>query len=98
VALSGINGIAFALFLVGGVTYVSRHAPPAIAATVQGVFQGVGIGLAQLLGAGVGGAIAGQVGLSGMYLVAAALGGVAVVVVAAAVSAPRATRVPGVAD
>lgn len=34
-----LHGVGFALLLVGGVTYVSRHAPPATAATAQGILS-----------------------------------------------------------
>jgi len=40
IAVSAIGGIGFAFTLVGGVTFVSRLAPPELQATAQGVFQG----------------------------------------------------------
>src|SRR5262245_10781171 len=40
ILVSAIGGVGFALTLVGGVTFVSRLAPPELQATAQGVFQG----------------------------------------------------------
>lgn len=64
VALSMLlHGAGFALFLVGGVTYVARHAPPGAAATAQGVLTATVFGLAQVIGPGIGGLMADSLGL-----------------------------------
>jgi MFS family permease len=89
VIASGINGIGFACFLVGGVTYVSRRAPPELAATAQSVFQGFGMGLGQIVASAGGGALAGAVTLPGLFLVSAAIGSAATGIVAAAVRERR---------
>jgi PPP family 3-phenylpropionic acid transporter len=70
----GLHGGAFALSLVGGVTYVSRHAPRGAAASAQGVFNGMSFGLAAILGPGLGGLLAPWLGLPGMFGVAALAG------------------------
>jgi PPP family 3-phenylpropionic acid transporter len=69
-ATMALHGIGFALVLVGGVVYVSRHAPPGTAATAQGVLGATVFGLAAILGPGVGGQLAGWLGLQGMFIVA----------------------------
>jgi MFS transporter, PPP family, 3-phenylpropionic acid transporter len=74
-----IHGGGFALVLVGGVTYVSRHAPRGAAATAQGMLSAVTFGLSMILGPGIGGMLARQLGLEGMFLVAA-LGSLAAMV------------------
>jgi PPP family 3-phenylpropionic acid transporter len=65
-----IHGAGFALLLVGGVAYVSRHAPPGAAATAQGVLGATAFGLASILGPGVGGWLARMLGLPGMNVAA----------------------------
>lgn len=78
-------GLGYALFLVAGVVYVSNHVPPELAATAQGIFQGVGSSLSQVTAAAAGGTIAAIAGIQGMFLVAAALGVGATIIVAIAV-------------
>jgi MFS transporter, PPP family, 3-phenylpropionic acid transporter len=53
-----LHGGAFALFLVGGVSYVSERAPSGAAATAQGMLVAIAFGLAQIVGPGFGGLIA----------------------------------------
>jgi PPP family 3-phenylpropionic acid transporter len=71
-ATMALHGIGFALVLVGGVVYVSRHAPPGTAATAQGVLGAVVFGVAAIVGPGVGGQLAGWLGLQGMFITATA--------------------------
>ncbi|HUQ44541.1 MAG TPA: MFS transporter [Candidatus Limnocylindria bacterium] len=78
-------GLGYALFFVGGVTYVSRRVPHELAATAQGVFQGVGTSLSQVVASATGGVIAGAIGLSGLFGVGAGIGLVATLVIALAV-------------
>ncbi|HJP90196.1 MAG TPA: MFS transporter [Candidatus Limnocylindrales bacterium] len=84
-AASVFAGFGYALFLVAGVVYVSTHVPPELAATAQGIFQGVGSSLAQVTAAAGGGAIAALAGLQGLFALAAGLGVGAMLIVAFAV-------------
>ena len=77
-----LHGIGFALVLVGGVVYVSRHAPEGTAATAQGVLGAAVFGVAAILGPGVGGQVAGWLGLQNMFIVATIGCGLAVVALA----------------
>jgi PPP family 3-phenylpropionic acid transporter len=90
-----VHGAAFALVLVGGVTYVSRHAPPGTAATAQGILSAMTFGLASILGPGIGGLLAPRLGLPGMFLVAAVASAIGVAAVARSLSLPRGRSVPG---
>ena len=65
-----IHGAAFALVVVGGVMYVSEHAPRGAAATAQGVLGATTFGLAQIIGPGTAGLLGGWLGLPGMFAVA----------------------------
>jgi MFS family permease len=67
-----LHGAGFALLLVGGVTYVARHAPRGAAATAQGLLSGITFGLSQAVGPLVGGALAGAFGLPEMFIFPAA--------------------------
>ena len=72
-----LHGAGFAFLLVGGVTYVARHAPSGAAATAQGVLSGVVSGLSNGIGPGLGGVVASAAGLNtlfGFASVAGALG------------------------
>lgn len=90
-ALSILQGLGYALALVGGVTFVSRHAPPGTAATAQGILSAVSTGLAAIIGGTVGGLLAGWLTIRGLYVICAATGFVAVGLIALAVL-PVATR------
>lgn len=79
------GGIGFALFFVGGVTYVSEHVPRELAATAQGIFQGIGSSLSNVVAAAAGGSIAALVGIHGLFLDAAVLGVVGTAILAFAV-------------
>lgn len=79
------GGFGFALFFVGGVTYVSEHVPPELAATAQGIFQGVGNSLAQVTAAAVGGAVAAESSVVGLFVVVAGIEIVAATIIALAV-------------
>lgn len=87
VAVSAIGGIGFALTLVGGVTFVSRLAPPELQATAQGVFQGSTTSVGAIA-AGVLAAVLGAIGINvgGLFVVVAgiALAAAAIFVVVAA--------------
>jgi PPP family 3-phenylpropionic acid transporter len=94
VVLAGIGGVGYACFLVGGITYVSRHAPAELAATAQGLFSGLATGLAQVVAGMGGGAIAAMAGLTGLFATCGAVGIAGVGVVGLAIRdrvAPRPT-------
>ena len=84
-AASIFGGLGFALFFVGGVTYVSEHVPPEVAATAQGIFQGVGSSFSQVVAAAAGGAVAAAAGVAGLFVVGAGIGIVAATIIAIAV-------------
>lgn len=88
VVLSGLGGLGYACFLVGGVTYVSRHAPPELAATAQSLFSGMTNGLGQVAAGAMGGWIGFNLGLTGMFAVSSALGLAAALVLALAIRIP----------
>lgn len=73
-----IHGVAYALVLVGGVTFVSRHAPEATAATAQGILSATVFSLALVIGPGIGSWIAAQFGVQALF-VAALAGSVAAI-------------------
>ena len=77
-----LHGGAFALFLVGGVMYVSRHAPAGAAATAQGMLVAIVFGLAQIVGPGLGGLVADRLGLQATFGLAGIGSAVAVGVLA----------------
>lgn len=85
VASMAFHGAGFAFMLVGGVTYVAKRAPHGSAATAQGVLSGAVFGLAQAIGPGVAGVIAGAIGIHAMFAYAAGASALGVVAVALAV-------------
>ena len=87
VALSmALHGGGYALLLVGGVAYVGRRAPSEHAATAQGVLAGVVFGLAQAVGPGIAGVIAGATSIPTMFLMATIASAVGVGVIYLALS------------
>jgi MFS transporter, PPP family, 3-phenylpropionic acid transporter len=92
VALSmAIHGIGFSLVLVGGVTYVARHAPPATAATAQGILSAVVYSVALMIGPSTGSFVAGELGATALFIVASGASVIAVGLVWFAVRGERAT-------
>lgn len=73
-----LHGVGFALVLVGGVTYVARHAPPAAAATAQGVLSAVVFSLALIIGPSVGSFTAATWGATAMFVLSCVAGLVAI--------------------
>ena len=67
-----LHGAAFALVLVGGVTFVSRHAPEATAATAQGILSATVFSLALMLGPAIGSWVADTAGVTALFVVALA--------------------------
>jgi MFS family permease len=84
-AASIFGGLGYALFAIGGITYVSEHVPPELAATAQGIFQGVGNSLSQVAAQALGGFVAVLAGVAGLFLVAAGIGFVAAAIIAVGV-------------
>jgi MFS transporter, PPP family, 3-phenylpropionic acid transporter len=93
IGLSLVQGIGYALLLVGGVAFVAGHAPRGTAATAQGILNAVTLSLASIIGSGLGGVLAGWLTIRGMYAASACLGAIAIVLIAAAVL-PVARRLP----
>jgi PPP family 3-phenylpropionic acid transporter len=81
VLIAPVEGVGFAFFFVGGVTFVAHRAPAGLAATAQGVYTAVS-GLAAILGAGLGGLAAGAAGIPAMFA-GCAIGGVGATLVMA---------------
>jgi len=67
-----LHGAAFALVLIGGVTFVSRHAPEATAATAQGILSATVFSLALVLGPAIGSWIADSAGVTALFVAALA--------------------------
>lgn len=84
VLIAPIEGLAFALFFVGGVAYVASRASSELAATAQGVYAGMA-GLASIIGSALGGIVAGALSIASLFAVAAVCSGVAAAVIAFAV-------------
>ncbi len=98
-AASVFGGLGYALFFIGGVTYVSKHVPPELAATAQGIFQGVGNSLAQVAASALGGAVAVFAGVAGLFAIAAGIGIIGAVTIGLAVRAgPVASPLAAVPD
>ena len=92
VLIAGVGGLGFALTLVGGVTFVSRLAPPELQATAQGVFQSVTTSVGSIAAGGLAAVLAGPLRLTGLYVFVSLIGLVAAGIVAVAVRAPRSPR------
>ena len=73
-----LHGIGFGLVLVGGVTYVARHAPPAAAATAQGILSAFVFSLALIIGPSVGSFTAAAWGATAMFVLSSVAGLVAI--------------------
>jgi MFS transporter, PPP family, 3-phenylpropionic acid transporter len=69
-ATMALHGVAFALVLVGGVTFVSRHAPAATAATAQGILSATVFSVAMIVGPGIGSWVADRFGVPALFTLA----------------------------
>ena len=85
VMVAPIEGLAFGLFFVGGVTFIAERAPAGLTGTAQGLFTAVS-GLASIVGAAAGGLIAGAISIQGLFAVCAAASVIAALVVGIAVA------------
>ena len=88
VLIAPLEGLGFASVFVGGVTVVAARAPSGLQGTAQGLFS-ASAGLATIIGSIGGGAIAGALGIPGLFAVCAVVGLVGAAIVAAALLGPR---------
>ncbi len=98
-ATMALHGVAFALVLVGGVTFVSRHAPEATSATAQGILSATVFSVAMIIGPGIGSWVADRFGVPALFTMAWTTSVVAIPVIWLAVRSPgpeRATSAPEV--
>ena len=96
VAVAPLGGIGFALFHVGTISYVARAVRLEVQTTALGLFTGTGFLLGQILGALVGGQLAGPLGLQGLFAAAAfaTLGAAGLVWFAVASARARGSTLP----
>ena len=87
VLVAPLEGIGFAFVFVGGVTVLGARAPAGLQGTAQGMFAAAS-GLATIIGSVLGGAIAGALGIPGLFLLCAAGSLVGTVIVAFALLRP----------
>ncbi len=88
VLIAPLEGIGFACVFVGGVTVVGARAPAGLQGTAQGLFAAAS-GLATIIGSVAGGAIAGALGIPGLFLLCAAGSLIGTAIVAVALLGPR---------
>ena len=93
-ATMALHGVAFALVLVGGVTFVSRHAPTATAATAQGILSATVFSVAMVVGPGIGSLVADRLGVPALFTLAWTTSTIAIPVIWLAVRSPDAAPVP----
>jgi PPP family 3-phenylpropionic acid transporter len=74
VVLTTLEGIGYAFFICGGVAFVSTRAPHSLSATAQGMFSGASQGLAAVIGASIGGLVAGSFSIETMFVAAGLVG------------------------
>jgi MFS transporter, PPP family, 3-phenylpropionic acid transporter len=77
-ATMALHGVGFALVLVGGVTFISRHAPEATAATAQGILSATVFSVAMIVGPGLGSWVAASFGVPALFGAALAASVVAI--------------------
>jgi PPP family 3-phenylpropionic acid transporter len=90
-----LQGLGYSLLLIGSITYISHQAPRGTAATAQGLFNAVAGSLAAIVGAGVGGQLAGPLSVRGLYAVAACMGTLSAILIAVVVLWSARLAVPG---
>lgn len=84
VAIAVLEGLAFATFFVGGVTYVASLAPTSLAGTAQGMFAATA-GMATIVGSSLGGMVASAITIPGLFVAAGVLHFIAALVVTFAI-------------
>ena len=97
-ATMALHGVAFALVLVGGVTFVSRHAPEATSATAQGILSATVFSVAMIIGPGIGSWVADQLGVPALFTLAWTTSVVAIPVIWLAVRRPGPERAVSAAE
>ncbi len=90
-ATMALHGAAFALVLVGGVTFVSRHAPEATAATAQGILSATVFSIAMMIGPSGGSWIVDAFGVPSLFSAALVLSALAIPLLWLAVRTPVAS-------
>ena len=90
VVIAPLEGLGFASVFVGGVTVVAARAPAGLGGTAQGLFS-ASTGLATILGSAFGGAIAGLLGIPGLFVVCGVVSLVGTAIVAVALLGSRNT-------
>jgi PPP family 3-phenylpropionic acid transporter len=94
VLIAPLEGIGFASVFVGGVTVVAARAPAGLGGTAQGLFS-ASTGLASIIGAAFGGALAAVLGIPGLFLACGAISLVGTAIVGVALLGSRNTaRIP----
>ena len=94
VLIAPLEGIGFASVFVGGVTVVAARAPTGLGGTAQGLFS-ASTGLASIIGAAFGGALAAVLGIPGLFLVCGTISLVGTAIVGVALLGSRNTeRIP----
>ena len=90
VVIAPLEGLGFASVFVGGVTVVAARAPAGLGGTAQGLFS-ASTGLATIIGSAFGGAIAGLLGIPGLFVVCGVVSLVGTGIVAVALLGSRNT-------
>jgi PPP family 3-phenylpropionic acid transporter len=67
IAVQVLHGLSFATYLVGGVTYMSEHAPAGLSTTAQSLFNLVAFGLGSIAGSLVGGYLYQTAGVTTLF-------------------------------
>jgi len=93
VAIAPLGGVGYALFYVGTVTYVARAVPSSVQATAQGLFSGTAFAMGAILGSVLGGQVAAELTIPGMFGVSAGATLVGAVIVARATNVRRSLAV-----
>ena len=83
VATSLLQGLGYGLMVVGSAAYVSREAPSGTAATAQALLHAATWSLAAIVGSGLGGELAGLLGIRAMFAISTAIAFVSVLFLAA---------------
>lgn len=88
VLIAPLEGLGFTCVFVGGVNVVASRAPAGMGGTAQGLFS-ASAGLATILGAIGGGAVAGALGIRGLFATSAGIGLIGAGMLALALLRPR---------
>jgi len=95
IGFSLLQGVGYGLLLVGGISFVSQQAPKGTAATAQGILNATTFSLASIIGAGVGGQVA---GILSLFAISAGLGALSVVLLSLVVLPGSAERIKAAAE